>query len=377
MSAQQTIPPQTSDKGDPSSPLELSGPDWKESLKRAVKEFKADRGPMTAAGMAFYWFLAIFPALLAFIGFVGLVGVGDEFARKLDDAIGSFLPGEAAEILTPSLEGDGKVSGSGFAAVFGTAVALFSASAGMVALQIGLNVVYDVAEDRKYLKARLYALLLLVLTAVLGGVATAAIVFGAPIGEELRDNLGAGGTAFVVLWTVARWVVGIFALTLLFASYYYLGPNRESPRWTWISPGGLLATLIWLAASLGFSLYVSSFGSYAETYGSLAGVVVLLLWLFLSGLAIVLGGELNAELERQAEHRRGQDASAGGPSGGGRRGGGAEPTTQVAPARPQAPSTGATGGNGSGSAASSQPSGYENEWAERMRQLREGSGSGR
>ncbi|MDQ3978935.1 MAG: YihY/virulence factor BrkB family protein, partial [Actinomycetota bacterium] len=353
----QPIPPQTRAKGEPTSPLELSAPDWKESLRRAAKEFKADRGALTAAGMAFYWFLAVFPALLAFIGFVGLIGVGDEFAEKLNDAIGSFLPGDAAEVLTPSLEDGGKASGSGFAAIFGTAVALFSASAGMVALQGGLNVVYDVPEDRKYLKARLYAVLLLVVTAVLGGVATAAIVFGAPIGEQLAENLGAAGTGFVVLWTVGRWVVGILALSLLFASYYYLGPNRESPRWTWISPGGVLATLIWLAASLGFSIYVGSFGSYAETYGSLAGVVVLLLWLFLSGLAIVLGGELNAELERQAEHRRRERGGAGI----------AEPTVQVAAASrasPPAPDRIPT----------PQPqerSTYEDAWAERMRQLRE------
>ena len=367
MSTQETIPPQTSDKGEPSSPLDLSAPDWKESLKRAVKEFKADRGPMTAAGMAFYWFLAIFPALLATVGFIGLIGVGDEFARKLNDAIGSFLPGDAAEVLQPSLQGGDKASGSGFAAIFGTAVALFSASAGMVALQVGLNVVYDVAEDRKYLKARLYALGLLFLTALLGGVATAAIVFGAPIGEEIAESMGAGGALFTVLWTLGRWVVGIMALTLLFAGYYYLGPNRETPRWTWISPGGLLATLIWLAASLGFSFYVSSFGSYADTYGSLAGVVVLLLWLFLSGLAIVLGGELNAELERQGERRRGQDR------GGARRGRGQAQTPAFATA--QAPV--ARGGtNGNAVASPGQRSNYEDDWAQRMRQLREGRGSG-
>ena len=369
MSNLQSIPPQTADKGDPDSPLELPAPDWKESVRRALQEFKADRGAMTSAGMAFYWFLAIFPALLAFVGFVGLIGVGPEVGRKLNDAIGSFLPGEAAQVLRPSLAGGGKASGSGFAALFGTAVALFSASAGMVALQSGLNVVYDIEQDRKYLKARLYAVLLLVATAVLGGLATAAIVFGAPIGESLRDSFGAGGTAFVILWTLARWVVGIIALTLLFASYYYLAPNREAPRWTWISPGGLLATLIWLAASLAFSFYVSSFGSYAKTYGSLAGVVVLLLWLFLSGLAIVLGGELNAELERQAELRR-------------RAGGGevrrqpSQPTAPTAPAaassqEPPAP----RGSDGSGAGTQPEPSNYEREWAERMRQLREGSGN--
>jgi membrane protein len=141
---------------------------------------------------------------------------------------------------------------------------------------------------------------------VLGGTATALIVFGAPLGDALRDNLPFG-SAFVVLWTLIRWVGGLVALTGLFATIYYLSPNRDTPRWVWVSPGGILAAVIWLVASLGFSIYVSQFGNYAETYGgSLAGVVVLLLWLYLTALAVVLGGELNAELERQSAARKGQ-----------------------------------------------------------------------
>jgi membrane protein len=140
---------------------------------------------------------------------------------------------------------------------------------------------------------------------VLGGLATALIVFGAPLGNSLRDNLPFG-SAFVLLWTVLRWAVGLVALVALFATIYYVAPNRDSPKWVWVSPGGILAGAIWLAASLGFSFYVSSFGKYAETYGSLAGVVVLLLWLYLTALAVVLGGELNAELERQSAARNGQ-----------------------------------------------------------------------
>ena len=139
----------------------------------------------------------------------------------------------------------------------------------------------------------------------MGGAATGLIVFGEPLGDSLRDNLPFG-SAFVVLWTLIRWGVGLVALTAMFAAIYYLSPYRETPRWVWVSPGGVLAALIWLAASLGFSFYVSSFGKYAETYGSLAGVVVLLLWLYLTALAVILGGELNAELERQSAAKSGQ-----------------------------------------------------------------------
>lgn len=195
--------------------------------------------------------------------------------------------------------------GALLAVLVGLAIALWSASSGMVGLQMGLDVAYDVEADRTFVKKRLVAFELLAAMLVLGGAATALIVFGAPLGDALRDNLPFG-RAFVLLWTVVRWALGLVALTGLFATIYYLAPNRDTPRWVWVSPGGVLAAAIWLVASLGFSFYVSSFGKYAETYGSLAGVVVLLLWLYLTALALVLGGELNAELERQSAARKGQ-----------------------------------------------------------------------
>jgi membrane protein len=191
------------------------------------------------------------------------------------------------------------------ATLVGLGLALWSASAGMVAVQIGLDVAYDVEQDRTFVKKRVVAFELLVVAAVLGGVATALVVFGQPLGDTIRDDFPLGG-AFVVVWTVLRWALAIVALMLLFAAFYYLAPNRESPRFAWVSPGGVVAAVVWLAASLGFSFYVSSFGSYAETYGSLAGVVVLLLWLYLSALAVMAGGEINAELERQSAIKAGQ-----------------------------------------------------------------------
>jgi membrane protein len=172
-------------------------------------------------------------------------------------------------------------------------------------MQVGLDVAYDVKDDRKFVKKRLVAFELLLAVLVLGGAATALIVFGEPLGRVFRDNLPFG-SAFVVLWTVTRWVLGLIALVGMFASIYYLAPNRDTPKWVWVSPGGILAAAIWLVASLGFSFYVSSFGNYAATYGPLAGVAVLLLWLYLTALAVILGGELNAELERQSAARKGQ-----------------------------------------------------------------------
>lgn len=305
---EEPIPPQTGDDGPgPDSPLELPPPDWKASIKRAAKEFKEDRATLTGAGMAFYWFLAIFPALLAGVGLLGLIDVRQHTIESIVRGVTRALPGGSGQILVDSVRNSAQESGgaSFVATVIGIALALWSAAAGMVGLQMGLDVAYDVKADRTFVKKRLVAFELLAAVVVLGGIATTLIVFGAPLGHALRDNLPFGG-AFVLVWTALRWVLGLVALIALFATIYYLAPNRESPRWVWVSPGGILAAAIWLLASLGFSFYVSSFGKYARTYGSLAGVVVLLLWLYLSALAVILGGELNAELERQSAARNGE-----------------------------------------------------------------------
>ena len=304
---EEPIPTQTGEGPGPKSPLDLPAPDWKASVKRAIKEFKEDRGTLTAAGMAFYWFLSIFPAMLAFVGILGVINVTGDTIEDITDKITKTLPGGAGDMLT-SVISEGSSKAGLISALVGVAVALWSASSGAVGMQVGLDVAYDVKDDRKFVKKRLVAFELLLAVLVLGGLATALIVFGDPLGKVLRNNLPFG-SAFVVLWAITRWVLGLAAVAGLFATIYYLAPNRDTPRWVWVSPGGILAAAIWLVASLGFSFYVSSFGNYNDTYGPIAGVAVLLLWLYLTALAVILGGELNAELERQSAARKGQIAS--------------------------------------------------------------------
>lgn len=269
-------------------------------MKNAAKDFKANRGSLVAGAMAFYWFLAVFPALLALIGFLGLVGLDGRFASLIPKAIEAALPGSASEVLDTALRDvDQEGGASVIAVIIGISLSLWAGTAGMVALQRGLDVAYGVKDDRTFLKGRLFGLILLVATGVLGGVATAAIVFGKAIGAGIRQYVPLG-VAFIPLWTVGRWLIGLLALAALFTLYYRLGPNRKSRLSLTCSPGSIIATIGWIVASVGFSFYVSSTGSYAQTYGSFTGVVVLLLWLYLSALAIVFGAEVNAEWEADA-----------------------------------------------------------------------------
>ena len=264
------------------SPLDLAAPDWKATVKRTVKEVKDDRVTFAAAAMAYYFFLAVFPALIAVVGVMGFANLD---TSGLIDSLKATLPGGAGQALTSAVANADEPSkaASGVATVVGVALALWSASSGMAALQTGLNVAYDVDEDRKFLKKRGVALLLLLAAFLLGGVPSPFFAFGAS-----------------TVFTAIGWILTLAAVMVLFSIFYYLGPNRERPSWRWVSAGGVVGGVLWILASIALGFYISNFNDYGKTYGPLAGVVVLLLWLYLSSIAVLIGGELNSEIENQA-----------------------------------------------------------------------------
>jgi membrane protein len=285
------------------TPVQIPWRGWKQILKRAWAENKADNMPIIAGGVAFFGFLSIFPALIAMISIYGLVASPETVARQVED-LSAQLPEDAAGLIADQLNAIVANSGSALSIslVVSILAALWSASGGVGNVVSAVNIAYDEAEARGFVKLKLTSLAL-----TLGAIVFVLITFGlvAVVPQVLESlPLGVVGT---VLAQVARWILllGVFAGAL--AVLYRVAPDRDSPRFSWVSLGAAVVTVIWALVSVGFAIYVDNFGSYDKTYGAIAGVIVLMLWLYLTCYLVLLGAEINAE----AEHQTAKDTTEG------------------------------------------------------------------
>jgi membrane protein len=279
-------------------PTEIPWAGWKQIVKRAWAEHKADNMPIIAGGVAFFGFLSIFPALIALLSLYGLVATPETVARQVED-LSAQLPDAAAEIIEQQL--NAIVANSGSALTLGLIVsilaALWSASGGVGNLITAVNLAYDEVESRNFVKLKLMSLAL-----VLGSIVFVLVTFGLvavvpPVLDALP--LGVVGT---ILAQVVRWVLLLAVFAGALAVLYRVAPDRDAPRLRWVSLGAVVVTVVWAVVSVGFSIYVDNFGSYDKTYGAIAGVIVLMLWLYLTCYLVLLGAEINSEAEHQTAH---------------------------------------------------------------------------
>ena len=290
----------------PEGPTDLKAGSWVSVLKRTVREFQEDNLTDWAAALTYYSVLAIFPALIVLLSVLGLVG--DSATQPLIDNLEELAPGPAREIVMDAIRNLQSSQGSaGVLFVVGLAGALWSASGYVAAFMRASNSIYDIEEGRPIWTTLPVRVGLTVALLVLVAISAIAVVLTGGLAEQAGDLVGLGSTA-VTVWDIAKWPVLLVVVSFMFALLYWAAPNVKQPGFRWISPGGLLAVLMWVVASAGFAFYVSNFGSYNKTYGALGGVIVFLVWLWISNIAVLLGAEFNAELERGRAIEAGQPA---------------------------------------------------------------------
>jgi membrane protein len=278
------------------SPTDLRGRSWVGALRRTVSEFSEDNLTDWAASLTYYAVLAIFPALIVMVSVLGLIG--ESATKPLLDNLSSVAPGPANDILTSAIKDiQGSQGAAGVFFVVGLLAAVWSASGYIGAFMRASNAIYDIDEGRPIWKTLPLRVGLTVLLMVLTAVSAIGVTLSGGLAEQAGNVVGVGDTA-VQIWNIAKWPVLLLFVSFMFAVLYWAAPNVKQPGFRWITPGGVLAVLGWVIASIAFAFYVGNFGSYNKTYGALAGPIVFLVWLWISNVMILLGAEFNAELER-------------------------------------------------------------------------------
>ncbi|HET7734419.1 MAG TPA: YihY/virulence factor BrkB family protein [Nocardioidaceae bacterium] len=287
------------------SPTDLTKHSWWYVVRKTGREFSKDQCTDLAAALTYYAVLSLFPAVIALLALVGVFGQGPDTVSALLGILRDVGAGTTADTLEDTLvelsEAD---TAAGFALVAGLAAALWSASGYVGAFGRAMNRMYGVGEGRPFWKLRPLQIVVTLVALVLAALIAMSLVLTGDVAEAVGDAIGLGDTA-VLAWDIAKWPVILLAVMVIVALLYYATPNVKQPGFKWISPGAAVAILVWVVASALFGLYVSNLASYNKTYGTLAGVIVFLLWLWLTNLALLFGAELDSELERGRELQAG------------------------------------------------------------------------
>lgn len=281
------------------------------ALRTAIRAFTRDQCMDVAAALTYYAVLASAPAALALVSVLGLVGGGADTVNRVLDVVKDVVPSDAAAVIEPLIQQVAdKGANAGVALVVGLALALWSASGYVGAFGRAMNRVYGAQEGRPAWKLRPALLAVTLLTVVIAAAVVAALVLSGSVARAIGDAIGLGGATLTV-WSIVKWPIVLILVIVIVAVLYQATPNVRQRHFRWLSAGAIVAILVWMAASAGFGFYVAKFGTYGSTYGALAGVIVLLLWVWITNLALLFGAELDAELERTHQLRNGIAAEEG------------------------------------------------------------------
>ncbi len=280
----------------PEGPTKLGGGAWLGVLKRSARGFSADNLTDWAAALTYYGIQAIFPAILALVAILGLIG--QSATQPLIQNLAKTAPGAAQQIFTSAIHNLQHSRGAaGVLVIVGIGAALWSASSYVGAFMRASNAIYGVDEGRPFWLKRPIQVAITLVLMILLAVSAVAVVLTGGLATQVGKLLGIGASA-VTIWDIAKWPVLLLVVSLMFSILYWGAPNVRHPGFRWLSPGGVIAVLIWIIASAAFAFFVANFSSYNKTYGSLAGIIIFLVWLWISNVALLFGAELNAELER-------------------------------------------------------------------------------
>jgi membrane protein len=291
------------------SPWKLGGLTPWQLLKRVYHEIDEDEVLTRSAALAYYFVFALFPMIFFLMAVLGFFAQSHDLQSSLLTYTARFMPGDASSLVQKTLR-EIAIHSSGLKLALGLALALWSGSGGVISIMDALNRCYHVGDARPWWKRRLVSIALTVAISALIILALAIVLYGSEIAGFVGAHTGLS-TAMVTMWRIVQWPVALFFVVMSFALLYYWGPDAEQ-QWRWITPGSLVGVLVWIGVSLLFRVYLHFFNSYSKTYGSLGAVIVLLFWLYISGLAILLGGEINAEIENAAARLGHPEAKAPG-----------------------------------------------------------------